>query len=120
MADAAKQQISVTEKDGVIVVRFREAKILEDRVIQQFGGELLDLVQGKPGIKLVIDFTGVKYLSSAALGKLITLRRRVDQVGGRLKLCEIAAEAMDMFRIAKLDEYFDICGDQPNAVAGLK
>jgi len=119
VADAAKQ-ISVTEKDGAVVVQFRESKILEDRVIQQLGGELRDLVQSKPGIKLVVDFTGVKYLSSAALGKLITLRRKVDQVGGKLKLCEITSEAMDMFRIAKLDEYFDICRDQSSAVAGMK
>ena len=78
------------------------------------------MVQGKSGLRLVLDFTGVKYLSSAALGKLITLRRKVDQLGGRLKLCEIASETMDVFRIAKLDDYFDICRDQRTALESLK
>ncbi len=120
MSDSQLQRISVTEKDGSLVVLFRDSKILEDRTIQQLGSELNELVHGKTGPKLVLDFTGVKYLSSAALGKLITLRRKVDQSGGRLKLCEIAAETMDVFKIAKLDDYFDICRDQRTALDALK
>lgn len=117
---SSPERINVSDKDGTMIVQFRDSKILEDRTIQQLGSELIELVQGKPGPKLVLDFTGVKYLSSAALGKLITLRRRVDQAGGQLKLCEIAPETLDVFRIAKLDDYFDICRDQRGAVDSLK
>ena len=120
MADGSQQRITVNERDGAIVVQFRDSKILEDRTIQQLGAELIDLIQGRTAPQMVLDFTGVKYLSSAALGKLITLRRKVDQVGGRLKLCEIALETMDVFKIAKLDDYFDILRDQRSALDSLK
>jgi anti-sigma B factor antagonist len=119
MADGQQQRISVSEKNNAIIVQFRDSKILEDRTIQQLGTELIDLVQGRSAPRLVLDFTGVKYLSSAALGKLITLRRKVDQVGGKLKLCEIDTETMDVFRIAKLDDYFDIHRDQRSAIESL-
>jgi anti-sigma B factor antagonist len=83
------------------------------------GSELIDLIQGRNAPRLVLDFTGVKYLSSAALGKLITLKRKVDQIGGRLRLCEIDSETMDVFKIAKLDDYFEICTDQRAALESL-
>jgi anti-sigma B factor antagonist len=117
MPDRELKRITVTDRDGATLVRFRDAKILEDRAIQELGSELIGLVQGQSAPRLVLDFTGVKYLSSAALGKLITLRRKVDQAGGTLKLCEIAPDTMDVFRLSKLDEYFDICADQRTALA---
>jgi anti-sigma B factor antagonist len=116
MADGHPQRINVTEKDGAVVVQFRDSKILDDRTIQQMGNELFELVQGNPGLRLVLDFTGVRYLSSAALGKLITLRRKVDQATGSLRLCELAPETLDVFKIAKLDEYFQICPTQRAAL----
>ena len=120
MSESPQQRIMVTELDSTTVVQFRDSKILEDRTIQQLGTELIDLIQGRTAPHLVLDFTGVKYLSSAALGKLITLRRKVDQLGGRLKLCEIDQETMDVFRIAKLDDYFEIHRDQHSAIEAMK
>ncbi len=117
MTEGQQQRIHVIEKEGVTVVQFRDQKILDDRTIQQFGTELLELVKGRSGIKLVLDFTSVTYLSSAALGKLITLRRKVDQAGGKLLLCEIAPETLDVFKIAKLDDYFEIHANQRAAIA---
>ena len=120
MSESSQQRITVNEQDGAIIVQFRDAKILEDRTIQQLGTELIDLIQGRTAPRMVLDFTGVKYLSSAALGKLITLRRKVDQVGGRLKLCEIDQETMDVFKIAKLDDYFEIHPNQRSALEAMK
>jgi anti-sigma B factor antagonist len=120
MSESSQQRINVNECDGALVVQFRDSKILEDRTIQQLGTELIDLIQGRTEPHLVLDFTGVKYLSSAALGKLITLRRKVDQLGGRLKLCEIDQDTMDVFKIAKLDDYFEIHTDQRTAIDSLK
>jgi anti-sigma B factor antagonist len=120
MTENQLEHIVVTEKDGATIVQFRDAKILEDRTIIKLGGELNNLVQGSAGIRLVLDFTGVSYLSSAALGKLITLRRKVDQVGGKLRLCEIPPETLAVFKMAKLDEYFEICRDRRAAIASSK
>lgn len=120
MSDSPQQRIIVNERDGTTIVQFRDSKILEDRTIQQLGTELIDLITGRTAPHMVLDFTGVKYLSSAALGKLITLRRKVDQLGGRLKLCEIDQETMDVFRIAKLDDYFEIHRDQRTALDSMK
>ena len=40
--------------------------------------------------KILLNFSKVEYLSSAALGKLITLDKKVKAKAGRLKLCSPA------------------------------
>jgi anti-sigma B factor antagonist len=120
MPENRPERIDVTEINGTMIIRLRDAKIVEDRAIQQLGIELLEAVQGKAGPRVILNFTGVRYLSSAALGKLITLRRRVDQLGGKFLLCDIGPEPLDVFKIAKLDEYFEIRRDQRSALEEMR
>ena len=108
MTDTTQQHIDVREEDGVSVVTLRDARILDDATISQVGQELFDLVDVENRKKLLLCFGRVEFLSSAALGKLITLRRKVDDVNGHLGLCEIRSETFEVFRVAKLDTFFDI------------
>jgi anti-sigma B factor antagonist len=74
-------------------------------------------VEGFPGIKLIVNFEGVQYLSSSALGKLITLKRKVEETSGTLKMCRIKPEIMEVFRITQLDTIFDIYAGLEEAMA---
>jgi anti-sigma B factor antagonist len=51
-------------------------------------------------------------MSSAALGKLITLNKKVQAAGGKLILCNIDPQIREVFEITKLDKLFVICGDE--------
>jgi anti-sigma B factor antagonist len=61
----------------------------------------------------------VEFLSSAALGKLITLDRKVKAHQGRLKLSNIRPEILEVFQITKLHKIFDIRGEEAEAVAAF-
>ena len=102
------ERIVVEEKGEVTVVRFRESDILDQINIQEIGEEMYSVVETKPGIKMVVDFQGVEYLSSTALGKLITLKKKVEAAKGKLRLAAIKPEIMEVFRITRLDTIFDI------------
>ena len=102
------ERITVEEKGGVMIVRFKESDILDQINIQEIGDEMNSVVESTPGIKLVVDFKGVEYLSSTALGKLITLKRRVDAQKGELRLCNIKETILEVFTITKLDTIFSI------------
>lgn len=108
------QHIQVSDQDGVQIVTFRDRKLREVREIDQLGLELCGLAA--PGNKLVLDCTGVEYLSIDALGKLIRLRRKIDEAGGKLALCGLAPQTLDIFKRAKLDEYFSIWDDRKAAI----
>src|SRR5262249_30581650 len=80
-------------------------------------GEQLDrLVKDEGHSRLVINFGGVQYLSSAVLGKLAWLAKRVEPVGGRIQLCGLDPLLRDILRITHLDGGFDICSNEAEAL----
>ena len=78
---AGYRRLDVTEVGEVTVVRFRDRKILEDMNIQEWGAEMFHLVDVEKRDKLLLNFSAVDFLSSAALGKLITLDKKVKAQG---------------------------------------
>ena len=114
------RRLEVNEVGDVTVVRFRDHKILEDINIQELGQELFQLVERDRRGKLLLNFSSVEFLSSAALGKLITLDKKVKAHGGKLKLSNIRTEIYEVFAITKLNRLFDIKEDEADALAALK
>ena len=58
----------------------------------------------------------VEYLSSAALGKLITLNKKLQNAKGKLILCAIDPQIHEVFEITKLDRFFKIIKDEQAAL----
>lgn len=115
-----QRRLEVNEVGEVTVVHFRDRKIIEDLGIQELGQELFDLVEVEDRKKLVLNFSSVDFLSSAALGKLITLDKKVKAQGGVLKLCNIRPEIYEVFAITRLNRIFDIKDDEADALAGFQ
>ena len=114
-----QQRLNVSEVGDVTVVRFVDQKILDEAKIQQLGQELFELVDTDGRSKIVLNFTSVEFLSSAALGKLITLDKKVKGQGGTLKLSNIRPEIYEVFAITKLNKLFDIKDDEVDALAAF-
>ena len=115
----ATQRIDVTRTGDVSVVRFRDRKILDEAAIQQLGAELFALVEVDNRKTIVLDFEGVEFLSSAALGKLITFDRKVKTSQGRLKMCGITPSILEVFQVTKLNKVFDIRADAAEAISAF-
>jgi anti-sigma B factor antagonist len=116
---AGLRRIDVTQKGEVTVVRFVDRKILDEANIQELGVEMFKLVEQEQRKNLLLNFFNVEFLSSAALGKLITLDKKVKANGGRLKLSNIRPEIYEVFAITKLNKLFDIKDDEADALAAF-
>jgi anti-sigma B factor antagonist len=116
---AEHRRIEVNEVGDVTVVRFRDRKIIEDINIQELGHELFQLVDTEQKDKILLNFSSVEFLSSSALGKLITMEKKVKSAGGDLKLSNIRPEIYEVFTITKLDRLFEIHQDEANALAAF-
>ncbi|MBN1588366.1 MAG: STAS domain-containing protein [Pirellulales bacterium] len=116
---AEYRRLSINEVGDVTVVRFRDQKILDDLNIQELGRELSRLVEVENRKSLLLNFSSVQFLSSAALGKLITLDKKVKAANGVLKLCDIQPEIYEVFAITKLNRLFDIKEDEADALAAF-
>jgi anti-sigma B factor antagonist len=115
--DQEPRRIVVDQQRDWTIIRFQDKDILDQVNIHEMGEEMYAIVEGSPGIKVLVDFDGVLYLSSSALGKLISLKRKVEENSGTIKMCRIKPEIMEVFRITKLDTIFDIYADLESALA---
>lgn len=117
---ATHRRIDVSKAGEVSVVKFIDKKILDEANIQELGAELFALVEQDNRKLILLDFANVEFLSSAALGKLITLDRKVKTHKGKLKLCGIRPEILEVFQVTKLNKVFDIRKDDAEAIAAFQ
>jgi anti-sigma B factor antagonist len=115
-----KQRLDVSEVGDVTVVRLRDRRITEDRKIDQWAQELYDLVDAEDRKKLLVSLSSVDFLSSAALGKLITLDKKAAARGGLLKLSNVCPNLSQLFSVTRLDRLFDIETDEALALAAFQ
>jgi anti-sigma B factor antagonist len=111
-----RKRLEVEDVGDVTVVNFTDRKILDEQNIQLIGEQLFSLVDESGRKKILLNFGNVEYLSSAALGKLITLNKKLQAAGGRLILCNIDPQIYEVFEITKLNKLFNIHKEEQAAL----
>ncbi|MFW6189209.1 MAG: anti-sigma factor antagonist [Planctomycetota bacterium] len=111
--------LRVTKQDDVAVVSFVTSRILDQSNVQQLGEEFDSLVDQHHLEKIVVNFENVSYMSSAVMGKLVALLKKVQSEGGELKLCNIEESIYEIFEIMRFDKMFDIEQSEEDAVLAL-
>jgi len=112
-----KQRLIAEPRGDITIVTFVDRKIIDESNIQEIGDQLTDLVVNQYKVKMLLNFENVEYLSSAALGKLITLNKKIKEENGKLKLCSVRPQIYEVFKITKLNKLFEIYDDEDRALA---
>ena len=113
---ARRRRLEVEDIGDIAVVNFVDKKILDEQNIQMIGDDLFRLVDELGRRKVLLNFSNVEFMSSAALGKLIALRKKVQEAGGKLVLCRIRPEIYEVFVITRLDKMFVFRHDEQEAL----
>jgi stage II sporulation protein AA (anti-sigma F factor antagonist) len=66
--------------------------------------------------RIVVDFSGVDYISSAGLRVMLLLARRVQDAGGRLGLCGMGDAVRQVFQLAGFLPLFVVLDTREAAV----
>lgn len=111
-----RKLLDITEVGDVVIVTFEMKKLLDEQYIQRMGEQLFDLVRKSGKKKILLDWSNLEYLSSAALGKFITLNKLVGQEDGRLVLSNIDPAIYEVFDTTGLNRLFKIERDQKTAL----
>jgi anti-sigma B factor antagonist len=111
-----RRRLEVEDCGEITVVNFIDKKILDEQNIQKIGEDLFSLVDELNRKKILLNFGNVEYLSSAALGKFITLNKKVQTAGGKLVMCNINDDIFEVFEITKLNKLFNIQKDEQTAL----
>jgi anti-sigma B factor antagonist len=117
---AIKPMISVEYTGNATIVKFTDEKILEERDIKALQDSIMPMIESTSGrINLILDFGNVRFLSSAVLGLLIRISKRIYECDGQLRLCSINPKIYEIFKITRLTKTFDICESVDEAIEDL-
>ena len=111
--------LRIQKQNDVAVVTFATSRILDQSNVQQLGDEFSALVEEFKLDKLVLNFENVSYMSSAVMGKLVGLLKKVKSAGGQLILCQIEDSIFEIFEIMRFDKMFRILKTEDEAVIEL-
>jgi anti-sigma B factor antagonist len=73
-----------------------------------------DMQAGRLGI--IVDCTGLTYISSAGLGVFMSFIEELREVGGDIKICGLAPKVEQVFEILGFPALFDILPDRAATV----
>lgn len=103
----------------VTVVTVTAEKLSEEQNLEEFGVQLFTYVDQYECNKLALECSAVKYASSSAIGKLITLHRKLKRTEGRLVVCCLQEAFKEILEAARLYSYFETADTVDAAVALL-
>lgn len=110
---------TVSESQPAVVVTLTRHRLTEEENLDQFDHDIMVLLE-RFGIRhLAVDLTSITYLNSSAIGKFISLHRRMGRDDGQLVLCGLQPEVAEILTISHLMDYFRITQTAEQAVARL-
>ena len=100
------------------VVEFQTPSLMSGTEIDQISNQILTLVDQGAEL-LLLDFKKVEFLSSQAIGLVVSLNKRISRAkGGRLVLCGVSPSLLALLKITRLDKVLTIRKTREEAVAG--
>jgi len=114
-----KSRICVEYAEDATIITFTDERILEEKDIQLLQDSIMPVIEQAKQINLILNFCNVRFLSSAVLGLLIKISKKVYECDGQLKLCNINPKIYEIFKITRLTKIFDMYQDIEEAVASL-
>lgn len=91
--------------DGVTVVRVEGQLIVGNR--QELKALIQEALDGGAR-KFVVDCAQTGYIDSSGLGALVTMSRKVRELGGELRIAGLNDDLRALFELTKLDTLFHI------------
>ena len=111
---------TVLQEGDVYVVSIIKDQLIDVDNLEQFSQDFNLLIEKHEMTKLVVRLTRVKYMTSMAIGKLITLHRKLQRMKGKLVLCELMPDVAATLEAAKLLTYFTTTPDLALALAAIQ
>ncbi|MBI3790699.1 MAG: STAS domain-containing protein [Gemmatimonadetes bacterium] len=102
---AKSGDVTVVEVEGQLIVGNRQE--LKQRVLEE-------LDHGER--HFLIDFSRTGYIDSSGLGVLVSLSKKIRELGGELRLANLNDDLRTLFELTKLDTLFQIADSRERAL----
>ncbi len=107
--------LSIERTDDRLVVDVEGQLVVSNR--QEFKQAILDAVEEGARV-VVVDFSRSPYIDSSGLGALVSLGKRLRELGGDLRLTGLNDDLRTLFELTRLDVLFPLFASRDAAIAG--
>jgi anti-sigma B factor antagonist len=104
----------------ILVVFIDTERLLDGPAIDVCLREIVAVLEKSEGNYVLLHFGRVTFMSSAALGMLIRVNKKCAEFKIMLKLCNIAPDIRQVFKITGLDKVLTIYADASQAMEAFK
>ena len=111
---------TVRQDQGYTVIEFQTDALTHPLDLEPIGQGVYRLVDEGGHRRFLLDFTKVRYLSSQAIGIILTLNKKLSQFQGQdtaLVLCGVGPQLMQLLKITRLDKILKIVPAQKDVLA---
>ena len=105
-----QEQSKITTEYGIDLtfVTFEDEKIIEEAQIRDLQKEIEPVIEKNKDNQLVLNFANVRFMTSAMLGLLVRIHKRIGERGGQLELRNLDNNLHKIFEITQLTKVFNI------------
>jgi len=107
-------------KGEIRIICIDEVRLVDGAALEQCYKEITEVLDKTEESCVLLHFGRVTFMSSAALGMLIRVHKRCKEYKVALKLCNIAPDIRQVFKITGMDRVFDIYADASLAVEAFQ
>jgi anti-anti-sigma factor len=90
------------------IVTFTDENILDEEQIRKLQESFEPIIERNKDNQMVMNFANVRFMTSAMLGLLVRVHKRISERGGQLRLCNLEPSLRKVFEITQLTKVFDI------------
>ena len=112
MATEATQPVTYNEIENMTVGTLGAGTSLDAEGSKDFGDDVIAYISAHPGVRLLLNFQNITYLSSAALSELLRINDTAKAEKSAVQLCGLSKEIHKVFEITKLADVFHIDPDE--------
>src|SRR3954467_3493299 len=107
---------TVSQVEKFTVVEFKNPSLMDPLELEAIGQQLYKLVDEQDKRKIVLDFEKVQYLSSQAIGIVLTMNKKLGGLSNsKLVLCGVGPRLLELLKITRLDRLLTIKPTQREA-----
>jgi anti-anti-sigma factor len=115
--ESRPEHIIVRRAGTVHVVGFVSPYLQSEVEIEKVSGELNALVDEQTPGKVLLNFGGVRFVSSSMLAQVVRLHNKMTKAKRRLRVCGLTPAVRDVVRTSQLDKVLDVHDDENSALA---
>ena len=114
---APQSSFTVQQIDKFTVIEFKSPSLMDPLELEQLGQQLYRLVDEEDRRKVILDFEKVQYLSSQAIGIVLTMNKKLGALkNSKLVLCGVGPRLMELLKITRLDRLLTVKPTQREAL----